>query len=344
MKIAHRAYDHNIVRKDYLQFLRQIGITHVIGSMPDETILPSAKEGYWSEDDLCRMVKYFNDNGLQVEAIENFIPRHWYKILMDVPGKEKQMENIKRSIQAMGKAKIPIMGYNFSANLHGNSMGSALEGRGEYKIRFFDTSRTPIDETPVTKNMAWSFEVAHGAEGSYGTIPREVMKERLYAFLEEILPVAAEANVIMAAHPEDPPVPELQKAGRVLISPKDFDELFEKFDTPYCGIEFCQGTFAEMPYDIYESIEHFAKSGRIAYAHVRNVKGKIPAYYETLMDEGDVDIAKALSVYHKYGYNGAIIPDHYPTFADTNSEHASVAYSIAYLRAALQFNKIDIYK
>ncbi|WNR42971.1 mannonate dehydratase [Paenibacillus roseipurpureus] len=341
MKVAHRVFDHNIGRTTYMQFLRQIGVTHIIGSMPDVSILPSAKEGYWSEDDLCRWVKHINENGLKVEAIENFIPRHWYKILMDLPGKEQQMENIKRTIRAMGKAKIPIMGYNFSAGgVYGQAM--VYEGRGEAKIMVFDPERYPYDDTPIPKSMAWGMVVDPEAEGRHGLISREEMKGRLHAFLEEILPVAEEANVVMAVHPEDPPVSMIRQAGRVLISPQDFDELFARFDTPYCAMEFCQGTFTEMPYDIYESIEHFAKSGRIAYAHVRNVNGKVPSYREALLDEGDVDIPRALKLYDQHGFKGAVIPDHYPKLVDIEGEHASVAYSIAYLRAAMKFSQIPI--
>lgn len=328
--------------KEYLQFLRQIGVTHALGFMYDTDVLPSAKDGYWSEDDLKRLVKHFNDNGLAFEAIENFLPRHWYKILMDLPGKEKQLENLKRTITNMGKAKIPIMGYNFSA---GGVIGrfSRPVGRGGIMSVSFDPEGHPFADTPIPKSMAWNTVVEPEAEGIYPTITREEMKQRLYWFLEQILPVCADANVCLAAHPEDPPIPYMRHAGRVLITPEDYDEMFKQFPTPYCTVEFCQGTFSEMGVDVYKTIEHFASQNRIAYVHLRNVRGTIPNYDEVLIDDGDIDMAKALMTYHKCGYEGTFIPDHYPELASAIGDHATVAYAIGHIRGLMKALNIPIW-
>lgn len=337
MKRAQQIYD-----TEYLRFLRQIGVTHVLGFMPDTDVLPSAKHGCWGEDDLKAMVRHYHDNGLEVEAIENFLPRHWYKILMDLPGKEQQLEQVKRTISNMGKARIPIMGYNFSA---GGVIGRHTRplGRGNAVSVGYDPINHPFDNSPIPRSMAWGQTVDAEAQGSYPPIPREEMRQRLYWFLEHILPVCADANVILAAHPEDPPVPELREAGRVLISPEDYDAMFEKFPTPYCQAEFCQGTFTEMGVDVYKTIEHFAAQGRIAYVHLRNVRGVVPNYDETLIDDGDVNLAKALLSYHKGGYTGAFIPDHYPKLASAQGDHATVAYSIGYIRGLMKALDIPIW-
>jgi len=337
MKHAKQIYD-----AEYLRFLRQIGVTHTLGFMYDTDVLPSAKDGYWAEDDLKRLVKHFNDNGLQFEAIENFLPRHWHKILMDLPGKEEQLENVKRTISNMGKAGIPIMGYNFSA---GGVIGRFSEpiGRGGTLSVSFDPEGHPFEDTPIPKSMAWNTVIEPEKEGVYPHIPREEMKERLYWFLEQILPVCADANVQLAAHPEDPPIPYMRDAGRVLITPEDYDEMFKKFPTPYCTVEFCQGTFSEMNVDIYETIEHFAELNRISYVHLRNVKGKIPCYHEMLIDDGDIDMAKALMCYHKHGYEGTFIPDHYPELASAIGDHATVAFAIGHIRGLMKALNIPIW-
>lgn len=331
-----------ILNTEYLRFLRQIGVTHVIGFRPDADVLPSASSGCWSEDDLRDMVRHYRENGLQVEGIENFPPRHWYKILMDLPGKELQMENLKRTITAMGKAQIPIMGYNFSI---GGVVGRhhVPYGRAGALVDAFDPNVLPYDDSPIPKSMAWNMVVEPEAEGVHRSIPREEVKDRLHWFLEQILPIAADAGVCMAAHPEDPPIPVMRNAGRVLISPQDYDELFDKFPTPYCTVQFCQGTFTEMGVDIYSTIKHFVNRGRIAYVHLRNVRGIVPKYSEVIIDEGDVDMAKALLCYHKGGYEGALIPDHYPTFADAQGSHATVAYSIGYIRGLMKAAGIPIW-
>jgi mannonate dehydratase len=319
---------------EYLKFLRQLGVTHITGFMPDTDICPSARDGYWSEDDLKALAKHYRDNGLTLEAIENFLPRHWYKILMDLPGKEEQLENIKRTVTNMGKAGIKIMGYNFSA---GGVIGRHTHpvGRGGSISVGYDPVQYPYDDSPIPRSMAWNTVIDQALTGDYGIISRECMKERLYSFLEEMLPVCADAGVALAAHPEDPPIPMMRSAGRVLITPEDYFEMFRTFDTPYCTAEFCQGTFAEMNIDIYETIEKFASLGKISYVHLRNVRGRIPSYDETLIDDGDIDMARALACYHNNGYHGAIIPDHYPVLSDTPTDHATVALAIGHIRGLM---------
>lgn len=52
--------------------------------------------------------------GLTLEAIENFPPAHWDKILLGASGREEQIENIKKTITNMGRAGIGTMGYCFT--------------------------------------------------------------------------------------------------------------------------------------------------------------------------------------------------------------------------------------
>ena len=87
--------------------------------------------------------------------------------------------------------------------------------------------------------------------------------------------------------------------------------------SPANALEFCQGTIAEMngEMDVYEAIETYSKTGRIAYVHFRNVRGKVPEYHEVFLDEGDVDMVRALRLYLRNGYDGVIIPDHTPQMA-----------------------------
>lgn len=331
-----------ILDKSYLQFLRQIGVTHIVCFMPDSDLIPSAKEGYWGAQDLIALKKHFADNGLALEAIENFLPIHWYKIIMDLPGQEKQLENVKRTIDAMGKAGIPIMGYNMSAaGVYGRA--TAPVGRGGAIASCFDPAVYPVDDSLIPRSMAWNRVLEPEAEGVYPGASREEMKGRLYRFLEKVLPVAQESGVQLAAHPEDPPIPYARGFGRVLISPQDYDEMLEKFPTRSCGIEFCQGTFTEMGVNVYDAIAHFAATGKIGYVHLRNVRGRVPSYHEALIDDGDVDMALALKLYHDNGFDGMVIPDHYPVMAGDATGMGSVAFSIGYIRGLLKAQKLPIW-
>lgn len=343
MKVAVGLRDPQQVKdSEYLRFLRQIGVSHIYGFKCDEQTIPSAKDGYWSYEDLSCMVNHYLENGLILEGIENFLPSFWYKVLMNLDGKEEQMSNLKKSIANMGKAGIRVLGYNFSAaGVYGRFESDT--GRAGAISSAYDPIGHPYDDSPIPRSMAWNTVVVPGAEGDYGEIPREEMKDRLYRFLDEVLPVAEECGVTLAAHPEDPPIPYVRYAGRVLISPADYDEMFARYPTPNCAVEFCQGTFTEMGVDIYDTIRHFAGQSKIAYVHLRNVKGKLPKYEERIIDDGDIDMAEALKAYRDGGYTGAFIPDHYPRLASTKTQHATVAYTIGYIRALMKALQIPIY-
>src|SRR5918997_2174148 len=88
--------------------------------------------------------------------------------------------------------------------------------------------------------------------------------------------------------------------------------------------------------DVYEAIDTYAAQGKIGYVHFRNVRGKVPNYREVFLDEGDVDMIRALRLYHKHGYDGVLIPDHTPHMTCAASWHAGMAFALGYMRAAIR--------
>lgn len=331
-----------IFNTEYLRFLRQIGVTHVYGYKYDTDVLPSAKNGYWSYEDLVGLKKHFADNGLVLEGIENFVPLHWHKILRDEPGREEQLENVKRSIRNMGRAGINIMGYHFSLTGCPERYDEEV-GRGGVNSTVYDAAKYPEKYEYYPKRMTWGAVVEPDAEGYFPAISREEIRDRKYRFLEEILPVAEEAGVQMAEHPEDPPVPYIYNIGRVLVTPEDYDHMIARFPSPSNMIEFCQGTFTEMGCDIYETIRKYASAGRISYVHLRNVHGTVPHYEERVIDDGDVNMAEALRAYRDSGYTGAFIPDHYPELIGADIHYAGVAHTIGYIRGLMKGLDIPIW-
>ena len=137
--------------------------------------------------------------------------------------------------------------------------------------------------------------------GTVGEVTSEQLWYRLEEFLHEVVPVAEEAGVRLAAHPDDPPLPSLRGTARLVNKPELYQRLLDIHPSPSNALEFCQGTIAEMngEMDVYEAIDTYSKSGQIAYVHFRNVRGKVPEYHEVFVDEGDVDMVRALRLYHQ---------------------------------------------
>ena len=127
MKLGLGLYRHMLTRENY-QFARQAGASHIVahlvdyfsGGTHDSHDQPTgADSGWgpagdpdrlWSVEELKSLRRDVNAAGLELEAIENFDPAHWYDVLLDGPRKSAQLEDLKGMIRAMGRAGIPVMG------------------------------------------------------------------------------------------------------------------------------------------------------------------------------------------------------------------------------------------
>jgi len=335
MELGLGLYSETLTEENF-RFAQQLGVTRIVAHTPGEKVLPSTREGYWSYEDLKRLCESLAPFDLKLEAIENFLPHHWDQILLAGPGREAQMERLKMTIRNMGRAGIPIMGYYFSlAGVWGRV--SRPFARGGAVSSGFIESEAP-EQTPIPHGEAWGQKVIEDPpDGDIGAVTHDEMWERLAWFLERLVPVAEESGVRLAAHPDDPPLPILRGTARLITHPDDYQRLLDLVPSPSNAIEFCQGTITEMPgSDVYEAIRRYASQDKICYVHFRNVRGKAPNYCEVFIDEGDVDMIKALRIYEDSGFEGLLIPDHTPQMSCAAPWHAGMAFAIGYLKAALK--------
>lgn len=349
MKLGMGLYRHMLNREHY-DFARQCGCTHLIvhlvdyfnkGSQQNRNNQPigdgtgwgqaGSPEELWSLEGLLALKKEINDAGLELEAIENFDPAHWYDILLDGPQKQQQIAHLKQIIRNVGKAGIPVFGYNFSlAGVSSRITGNFARG-GAVSV-----GMDGVDERPIQNGMVWNMVYdTNATAGTIPTITHDVLWQRLAWFLDEILPVAEEAGVKMAAHPDDPPMPFVRGTPRLVYQPHMYQRLLDLHASPSNALEFCLGTLSEMTEgDVYASTEQYA--GQIAYIHFRNVKGKAPAYKEVFVDEGDIDMIRILKILKERNFDGVLIPDHTPQMSCDAPWHAGMAYTIGYMAAALK--------
>ncbi|HZG78598.1 MAG TPA: mannonate dehydratase [Paenibacillus sp.] len=350
MKLGLGLYRDRLNRDNY-RFAKQAGCTHLVVHLVDYyngiAGLPNtdkdrnmgvarADEEIWTYDGLRALKRSIEDEGLTIEAIENFSPADWHDILLDGPRKREQMEKLKRIVRDVGKAGIPVIGYNFSiAGVWGHVNRPAA--RGGAVTATFDLNEGP-EETPIPNGQIWNmtYDAEAALTGFVPPIPSEELWRRVEWFLQELVPVAEEAGVRLAAHPDDPPMPTIRGYGRLVNQPHLYQRLLDLYPSPSNALEFCLGTLQEMTEgDIYETIDRYGKQRAIAYVHFRNVKGKVPNYREVFVDEGDIDMLRALRLLKRNGFDGVLVPDHTPQMTCNAPWHAGMAYALGYMKALL---------
>ena len=321
--------------KENMQFARQMGVTHIVvhsprlgddwghlGRQRHHSAVSTAQDGVLDYFELLRMKKFVDSCDLELCAIENLPGDHMYPIVHALPERDAQIAKVCTTIENMGKVGIPILGYYFSlagVSGHWRAYGSG-GGRGDAGLKSFDYALVkdapPIVDEEVSVEEMWS---------------------RLAYFLDRVVPVAEKAGVKHAAHQDDPPAESLFGTGRLLTNHDAMQRLIDLVPSEHNGLEFCQGTVAEMgPEKTVEAVSRFATQGKIFYVHFRNVRGGFPKFDEVFIDEGDVNMIAALKAYRDAGYDGVITPDHTPRVIADEGGLRGKAFALGYMRAGLQ--------
>jgi mannonate dehydratase len=275
----------------------------------------------WDYLELLHLRKRIESFGLALEAIEN-VPIHFYeRCLTGAAGRDEEIENYRKTIRALGRAGVPILGYHWMANRVWRT-AKHEPTRGGASVSSFD------------------LDLASRAPATFGReIGEDEVWENYRYFIEAVLPVAEEEGVMLALHPDDPPVPALGGVARIFRDLAGARRAIEDIaPSPNHQLDFCMGTWAEMGVEtMLGALDHFVSAGKVAYIHFRNVRGTVPRFEETFIDDGDVDVAEVMRLLVSRGFDGILIDDHVPHMVDdTEWMHRGRAYAIGYIKGLLR--------
>jgi mannonate dehydratase len=320
----------------------------------------------WQEENIRRAVQTAKENGMVAYNSMINIPA---SILYGRDGRDKDLELVIASIQAAGKAGLPVVEYNFYAHraiegyyevngranagytgfdydleLLVNPNGSVVPGivRDEKGLITAETALQHPDATRVKFRdlQALANEGAHKLDEMWSNISY---------FLKAAVPAAEKAGVRLALHPNDPPAPISRGSEQIMGTVAGWKHLVSIVDSPANGITFDCGVTREMGEDPVEVCNYFASRKRINHIHYRNVQVVKPyeRYAEVFIDEGMVDMFGVMKTIVKNKYTGTIYPEH-PRALDYDRErgriggypggggYAGITYSVAYARAMMQ--------
>lgn len=304
-----------------LVFARQLGLDTVIVHTP---LLPG--DGFYEYDALVKMRTTIEGYGLRLEGIECMPFSYYDKAVRGEPGRDEQIEKFCKTVTNMGRAGIHKLVYIWIALGTVHRTSHAPTGRGGAHVTAYDhrhMENAPLSElAPITDEQLW---------------------DSLEYFLKAVIPVAEAAGVTLGLHPDDPPVPEIAGVARIIRSVDAYKRVINIVDSPSNGLEFCQGCITEMcedPEDVYDAIRYFASRDKIIWVHFRNVHGTVPVFAETFIDNGDVDMMKAMRAYQEVGYDSYFIVDHTPRMiGDSAWGFRGRAYAMGYMRGLVHYLK-----
>ena len=315
---------------ELLTFGRQLACTDVISGGGGVISLRTGEgPAYLQEDELTTIRERIEAAGMKLHAIEN-LPFSWYgDIFYGGPQQQKQIEHWKDTLRSMGRAGIPVLGYCLMEGSSGRystrtAMAAPIRG-GASATEYVEEQ---LSEATDDARATWP--------ATREALSEEQMLENVEEFLKAVLPVAEAEGVKMALHPDDPPVPSLYGLPRLASSHAGLHRILELVPSDNHGLDFCQGTISEMDEDVYEAISFFGRQGKILYVHFRNVSAPVPDFVETFIDEGYVDMAKAMRLYDEAGVDVPFIDDHVPHISeDDPNQHRSRAFAMGYIKALL---------
>jgi len=311
----------------HLKYFARYGVRNICG-------YPEIAGGriYATVEELQRMRELAEKNGITVDCTAPPIlesshidqEKHPAIMLAQSPERDRDIEALQTLIRNCAAAGIPSIKYNMS--ILGVVRTGRVPGRGDSSLsawRLRDAHPNP----PLTRA---------------GRVDADMFWERITYFLERVIPVAEENKIRMACHPHDPGMPPegYQGVVRVLGTVDGLKKFIAVKESPYHGLNFCQGTVSEMLADpgkeIFDVIRYFGSRQKIFNVHFRNIRGHRDDSVEVFPDEGNIDFVKVIQVYKEVGYPYLLMPDHVPQAPGDPNGLQSFAFCYGYIRARIQ--------
>jgi mannonate dehydratase len=279
---------------------------------------------WWKYETLLRTRNRFEDHGISLEVVEDRPPMN--KTVLGKEGRDKEIERVKQLLRNMGRLGIDTYCWVWTENPVGVLRTSdSVPDRGGSRQAGYEHKWVKQAED-------------HPAAG----ISEEELWENLKYFLNEVVPVAEEAGVKMALHPDDPPLPSVYGIPRLVNSIENYSRILDLYDSPYHGVTFCQGNFSLMSNDVESAIREMGD--RIHFVHFRDVVGTADSFVETWHDDGPTDMLSVMKAYRDVGFDGPIRPDHVPKMIGEEDRDETYAgytdmgrlFAIGYMKGLLE--------
>ncbi len=271
--------------------------------------------GVWSEESIADIKAKAAAHNLEFEVVESVpVPED---IKLGNENAPELIANYCENVRRLGKAGVKCICYNFMPVF--DWLRSELEHEqadGANALAYDEQTVLAMD--PLKGDLAlpgwdasYTNEQLKDLLKAYHELGEEKLWQNLETFLKAVIPVAKEAGVNMAIHPDDPPW-GMFGLPRIITNKENLKRFLNIVPEKNNGLTFCTGSLGANPdNDLVDMAAEFAD--RIHFVHLRNIKHTGVRKFEEVghpTDCGSVDmygIAKALV---DNGFDGYVRPDH----------------------------------
>ena len=309
MKLTFRWYgDDDPVTLDHIrQIPKMSGIVSAVYSFKPGEV--------WSEESIEAIRQKAAAKGLEFEVVESVpVPE---EIKYGGENADRLIENYCENIRRLGKAGVKCVCYNFmpvfdwlrSELEHQNADGSNSLAYDEETLFTMDPAVGDLslpgwDESYTKSELNRLLEI-------YKTMTEEDLWDNLSRFLHAVIPVAEEAGVNMAIHPDDPPW-GIFGLPRIMTCEANYDRFLKLVDSPANGLTFCTGSLgASADNDLVHLAGKYAD--RIHFLHLRNILRTGERRFCEVghpTECGSLDMYGIVKALVDHGFDGYVRPDH----------------------------------
>ena len=295
-----------------LEQIRQIPGMHGIVS----ALYDVAAGDIWPRDKIQTLKSAIESHSFAFQVVES-VPVH-EDIKLGKPARDVLIANYCCTLENLASEEVRVVCYNF--------------------MPVFDWTRTTLDRRLPDGSTCLAFDIDEAAKADvskgihlpgwdtrytpaqlrslmneYSAVDEEQLRANLEYFLKRVIPVAAQAGIKMALHPDDPPR-SIFGLPRIVKNREDLRRILAMVDDPANGLTLCSGSLgADLKNDVVAMIREFGAQKRIHFAHMRNVKvDELGNFQETAhySTDGSLDMAAIVRAYHDTGFEGYVRPDH----------------------------------